>query len=767
MGLGGHNMPRSIFMNNPKTKNYLAEYGHNLIRNGYSIIPICRGQKYPPFKAWQKYQNTSHQQIQEWSNIYPSAGIGILTYNTPSIDIDVWNPDYVQELVKDISHFFGQEIVLTRTGQSPKILIPCWTDTPFSKLASDIFIDADGRKNQVEILGDGQQFVAMGIHPDTQQLYRWTSPERLISDNKQAVLPFLNEEKVRELLSDIFRNRPGEWNPIKGNINPKTRECIDVGEKTQICPLQASINGNDEQIIELLKHLDSENYENWIRVGMALEHEYKGNSKGLIIWNNWSAEAVNYDEAIMDNKWQSFKSENKKNPVTKATIVKLVNEAKQVQEKTRIKDFYERYVLIGGSHVLDLKRDKHKELMKLTDFKSYHKDFHILVTDVKEGKVKTRCVSEEWHRSDRKKKAEGLIYRPSDKDFITDRDGGIYYNTFYFPKHKKPQFEIDTSVFYEHINFLFPVESEAKWFIDWIAFSIQHPELRSPIAPLHISIHQGTGRGWLVKLIVKILGEHNITKTDVDAFSDTGSKSQFNGYLHNSLLCVIEELKQSSKRHFALADRIKSVITDEYQSFNLKGKPEFTDRCYTNMFFMSNHKDAIVLRPSDRRLNVFHFDGEPKEESYYIKLYKWLDDDDNISGLFFELKERQLDVEGFQGQKVIENSAREITIEDTKSDTDIAFDDFMDEPPAAWMTIWQIHCAVSRLADVNVSIEQITKIIQKHQKVRHRKRIKIDKKVQRLWCLDNQYKDLSNEDIKAIFKKTDERLKSPHSRDTF
>mgnify|MGYP003329853724 FL=1 len=129
---------------------------------------------------------------------------------------------------------------------------------------------------------------------------------------------------------------------------------------------------------------------------------------------------------------------------------------------------------------------------------------------------------------------------------------------------------------------------------------------------------------------------------------------------------------------------------------------------------------------------VFHFDGEPKEESYYIKLYKWLDDDDNISGLFFELKERQLDVEGFQGQKVIENSAREITIEDTKSDTDIAFDDFMDEPPAAWMTIWQIHCAVSRLADVNVSIEQITKIIQKHQKVRHRKRIKIDKKVQRL-----------------------------------
>ena len=59
--------------------------------------------------------------------------------------------------------------VLVRTGLPPKRLIPFRTDTPFSKIS----IKFIGTKERLEFLGDSQQFVAFGTHPDTMQPYTW------------------------------------------------------------------------------------------------------------------------------------------------------------------------------------------------------------------------------------------------------------------------------------------------------------------------------------------------------------------------------------------------------------------------------------------------------------------------------------------------------------------------------------------------------------------------------------------------------------------
>jgi hypothetical protein len=47
------------------------------------------------------------------------------------------------------------------------------TDAPFEKLATPEMFLPDGQKVQVEILGDGQQFVAFGTHPATGAPYSW------------------------------------------------------------------------------------------------------------------------------------------------------------------------------------------------------------------------------------------------------------------------------------------------------------------------------------------------------------------------------------------------------------------------------------------------------------------------------------------------------------------------------------------------------------------------------------------------------------------
>ena len=402
--------------------------------------------------------------------------------------------------------------------------------------------------------------------------------------------------------------------------------------------------------------------------------------------------------------------------------------------------------------MIDTRLEKHRKPLSLKEFNAKHRNFYRLEEN-KKGKVKRIQIAEEWLGDIHRKSVTALIYKPSDKDLITNQvDNTVYYNTFFWPKHIKPSRKIDLKMFYEHINYLFPKREEAEWFLDWLAFNIQCPELRSPIAPLHMSIHQGTGRGWLVKAITKLLGEHNISKTEIDAFAEKGSRSQFNGYLNKSKVCFVEEMKQKSKHHFALVDRIKSVITDEYQSYNLKGKREFTAPCYANLFFMSNHRDAIVLRPEDRRLNVFYCSNEPKKSEYYTKLYEWIENSDNISGLFYELKNRKLDVKAFKSQKVMKNKAREMLIENTTSDYEFAFIEFLEDNKHPWLTFKQILSFVDKgynkqsnityLSGGSENEAQLKKLLISNPKVEiSHKQIRLLGKPQRAWCLNLECKD--------------------------
>jgi hypothetical protein len=95
---------------------------------------------------------------------------GILTGNTPFVDIDVT----VEEVAEEIEALFEAELEnsAVRIGLPPKRAIPFRADVPFRKISTS-FLSPNGKIQKVEILGDGQQIVVDGIHPDTHQPYRW------------------------------------------------------------------------------------------------------------------------------------------------------------------------------------------------------------------------------------------------------------------------------------------------------------------------------------------------------------------------------------------------------------------------------------------------------------------------------------------------------------------------------------------------------------------------------------------------------------------
>jgi hypothetical protein len=165
---------------------------------GYSPIPV-RG-KSPVLPNWQEKTDAGTADFNWWDERYAAAtNTGVLTGPTPALDIDIKNLDAavaVEEAVKDWVEDRGE--VLIRFGNPPKRAISFRTDTPFPKILRT-FQDAHGNTHRLEFLGEGQQIVVHGVHPDTSKPYSWHG-NRSLDNVPREQLPPIDEAEARKLV---------------------------------------------------------------------------------------------------------------------------------------------------------------------------------------------------------------------------------------------------------------------------------------------------------------------------------------------------------------------------------------------------------------------------------------------------------------------------------------------------------------------------------------------------------------------------------------
>jgi hypothetical protein len=169
-----------------------TKYRKRLLAAGYRPLPV--NGKGPPIEGWSDIQATD-KIIASWEAKYASAtNSGILTCDTPGVDIDITVPDAaaaVEALARE--HFEERGQILVRFGKAPKRVILLRTDEPFKKIER-AFTAPDGSTQQVEILAHGQQVVVAGIHPDTGKPYSWHGGEP--GNIKREDLPYVREADV-------------------------------------------------------------------------------------------------------------------------------------------------------------------------------------------------------------------------------------------------------------------------------------------------------------------------------------------------------------------------------------------------------------------------------------------------------------------------------------------------------------------------------------------------------------------------------------------
>lgn len=292
-----------------------------LRERGYTVVAVKAGQKRPMVDGWQMLSPTE-KDIREWGKRdYKHGNIGINTRFNPAVDIDVYDADAAQELEDWIAdQLLGHELCV-RVGRAPKRAIVFRATEEFRKLQATY---TDGTtEHKLEILGAGQQFVAYGVHPDTKAPYEWVSMDEPLNMDS-ADLPELTLEFARDILDKfcLIAEARG-WEKLTKHAGAAAGD--SEGGLETFKPVLAISRETVKDTLDLLPNNDAP-FDTWLEVGMALHHQFGGDTDGLEIWHDWSAESGKCEPAEVNRRWESFGH----GPAT-VTFATLLKRAKDVK----------------------------------------------------------------------------------------------------------------------------------------------------------------------------------------------------------------------------------------------------------------------------------------------------------------------------------------------------------------------------------------------------------------------------------------------------
>lgn len=177
-----------------------------LIGNGFEPVAVLG--KRPVATGWVSRPNTLEDIAAERA-AYPGAtNTGLRTGRTVGVDLDVIPAAHVEAL-KKLAHRVLGYTPMERLGSKGALLVYRNSETPAPKITVAYpTVDDVGKprsKALIEILGQGQQFVSYGQHPDTGQDYEWVNTDLLPSEPLEVsldALPPVTPEALREFAQE-------------------------------------------------------------------------------------------------------------------------------------------------------------------------------------------------------------------------------------------------------------------------------------------------------------------------------------------------------------------------------------------------------------------------------------------------------------------------------------------------------------------------------------------------------------------------------------
>ena len=170
------------------------------------------------------------------------------------------------------------------------------------------------------------------------------------------------------------------------------------------------------------------------------------------------------------------------------------------------------------------------------------------------------------------------------------------------------------------IRWLF--KDRADDFLDWLAHIEQHPGVLPHSTWLHISSHTGTGRNAISRLLSRVYPGYAAMSLALERVLDSG----FNDELSAKVLAVVDEIRVGGKDQWRHSETLKQMITAQVRHINAKYGRKSVEANACRFLVFSNHRNAIPIDDTDRRIEVVICDDQPKDADYYARLYRDVDD---------------------------------------------------------------------------------------------------------------------------------------------
>ena len=608
----------------------IEEYGHRLVERGYQIIPLLAGKKNPPSSAkkWQKIESNP-ELVKEWIDLDSSFGVGVLCKTTAAVDIDCRNAELNYRLLRWLSANVGDSPV--RAGQKPKCIVPFRNEEQFKKMRSTEYECQEGLRHLVEILGNGQQFVAYGIHPSTLRPYEWVKGATL-ADVFHEDLPELTSDMADEFIK-YFEEQAAElgWTEVAQGSQAQ------LEQKQALMHLKSSHDMSAEEIEDVLftYYNDDLIYDDWVKVGMALHHQFGGEPEGLELWTRWSMDSSKFEEGSCETKWQSFGDYQG----SQVTMGSLKFEAKKLESVDLTEDelpkMLDRWAFVqveGSARVLreELNNDQ-IILYKIEDLRKEYANRKVL--DQSTEKPRLVNLVDLWlEHNERRTYPAGICFAPENE--VLGR-----YNLWRGWSYRQVQGNVQPFIDFVTQIIANGNKEHALYILGWCAQMVQRPQSKVGVG-LVLRGSKGSGKTFFGELIGGLCKSHHRIVSKAEHVT-----GKFNRHLEDTLLLQCDEAYWA--RNKAAEGALKDLLTNPRITVERKGMDSYSSQNYTRLLFSSNEDWVVPASLDERRFAIFDVADERQQDAeYFGGLRRWYDRG-GAEALLFYLKRfdlRQVDV---------------------------------------------------------------------------------------------------------------------------
>lgn len=608
------------------------------------------------FGDWTKLVATE-KDVAEWAP-WTGVGVGIQGRQIGAVDIDVEDAALAAEIEQIVLVAIGAAPVRTRDG-SPRRLIPfVWAGGKPGDKARVAFEDLFGDKHAVEVLGNGQQWVAEGAHKSGVR-YRW---------RQGATIPAWGVGKLPVVAA--------------GDVGSLLQKVVDLVKLRGFSAVRAGRGGlsgtaerrplswsgfkapDDALLLEALAKIPNDlSYDDWFRVLVALKagaNDEMDVAEAAVDWSlEWPDNTIDsvlakwdsihdagvgaefvfarareygwYGDAVYDfgggiggvrgkgvggkggqlvedlDDLDQLEGARDEKPSDKELTKAAERAALRAEAQRMVSRF--RYVLASGEF-FDMKQ---RLLLGAGQFNALNASEHMPVgsSTKRPSSVYLDFVAKETFLT-------GVEFKPGSKALWRDpADKRLYANIWQPPRFEPDPCDVfDAEPFVEFLEYLIPDYGARSAFVWWLAHMVQKPHERVNWHPLLVG-SQGVGKTTVVDVLQRWLSPESISEVGASQLV-----KDFNAWAGWKQLIVVEEMQGVGAEGY---NKLKTLMTNAYVSIERKGKDVIRSSNTARFLMTSNEDDAIKLSAEDRRFLVVRCADRPKPQSFYKTFWDWLE----------------------------------------------------------------------------------------------------------------------------------------------